>query len=185
MRLGSGWTAGKIMTLRAATIAACLVLLATLCLAGSIEDYRKLAEHGDADAQFLIGTSYHEGEGVPRDYVEALTWYRKAADQGHVGALFVLATMQGVPRDYVEALNWFRKSAEQGHASTQSLLGMMYKVGEGVPRDYVEAYMWFSLAAAQGSQTARTQLDAVEKVITPEQRAAAQKLAREWRLKAK
>jgi hypothetical protein len=53
--------------------------------------------------------------------------------------------------------------------------------GEGVPRDYVEAYMWFSLAAAQGDADARRNLDLTETLLTPEQRAEAQKMVREWK----
>ena len=31
-----------------------------------------LAEQGDADAQFNLGTMYYGGEGVPQDYAEAI-----------------------------------------------------------------------------------------------------------------
>ncbi len=45
------------------------------------------AEKGDAKAQTLLGDiMYGNGEGVDKDYVEAVKWYRKAADQGHAGA---------------------------------------------------------------------------------------------------
>ena len=41
-----------------------------------------LAEKGDARAQFDIGFMHAYGWGVPRDPAEAITWYRKAANQG-------------------------------------------------------------------------------------------------------
>ena len=67
---------------------------------------------------------YARGKGVPRDYQEAMSWYRKAAEQGHVSAQFSLgfryATGWGVPRDYREAMSWYRKAAEQGHVSAQN-----------------------------------------------------------------
>ena len=50
-----------------------------------------------------------------------------------------------------------------------------------MPRDYVAAYMWFSLSAAQGDATAKKALDAMEILLTPEQIAEAQKLARDWK----
>ena len=31
---------------------------------------------------------YYYGRGVPQDYGEALKWYRKAAEQGHVNAQY-------------------------------------------------------------------------------------------------
>ena len=41
--------------------------------------YRQVAEQGDAVAQFNLGLMYHEGKGVPRDYVEAYKWFSIAA----------------------------------------------------------------------------------------------------------
>ena len=46
------------------------------------------------------------------------------------------------------------------------------------------AYMWLALATAQSNELARKKLDALEAIVTPEQRAEAQRLAREWRPKA-
>ena len=43
---------------------------------------RPLAEQGNADAQHNLGFMYMHGYGVAQDYAEAVTWYRKAADQG-------------------------------------------------------------------------------------------------------
>ncbi|KAB2645301.1 MAG: SEL1-like repeat protein, partial [Verrucomicrobia bacterium] len=41
------------------------------------------AKQGDADAQFNLGVCYESGNGVAKDYVEAVKWYRKAAEQGN------------------------------------------------------------------------------------------------------
>ena len=49
---------------------------------------RSLAERGDAKAQFALGTMYRDGQGVARDYVEALKWLHSAADQGLLDAQF-------------------------------------------------------------------------------------------------
>jgi TPR repeat protein len=45
-----------------------------------------LAEAGDADAQTMLGIIYEEGLAIPHDYAAAMTWYRRAADQGGRGA---------------------------------------------------------------------------------------------------
>jgi TPR repeat protein len=42
------------------------------------EDYTEPAEKGDVNAQFNLGWHYQEGEGVPRDYVAAYTWWNIA-----------------------------------------------------------------------------------------------------------
>ena len=69
------------------------------------------AVQGDAFAQFNLGAMYYEGQGVERNYQEALDWFRQAADQGDQKAQVNLGVMyaqaQGVPQNYVEAYKWF------------------------------------------------------------------------------
>ena len=42
------------------------------------EEQLQLAQQGDASAQFTLGVMYDLGLGVPRDYPEAVKWYRMA-----------------------------------------------------------------------------------------------------------
>lgn len=83
----------------------------------SASRYRKAAEKGIADAQFVLGAMYANGQGVERDYNEAAAWYRKAADQGYAKAQYNLGRMyisgQGVPYDYLQAVKWFNRAAAQ------------------------------------------------------------------------
>ena len=55
----------------------------------------------------------------------------------------------------------------------------MYYEGAGVPKDVVTAYMWFNLAAAKGLDIAKTNRDDIERQMTSQQIADAQKLGRE------
>ena len=153
---------------------------------------RPLAEQGNADAQFALGSMYCNGYGVPQDCNQAETWYRKgvdgyrkAAEQGDADGQFKLGVRyergEGVARDYAQALLWYRKAAEQGDAVAQQTLGSMYEDGKGVPQDYVLAYMWYNLAAAQSFGVAAELRNFLAKSMTPEQIADAQKLAREWK----
>jgi len=48
------------------------------------------AQAGDSIAQYQLGNRYSAGEGVSKDVVEAVRWYRLAADQGHELALIAL-----------------------------------------------------------------------------------------------
>ena len=84
----------------------------------------------------------------------------------------------------MEAASWYRKAADQGHAGAQFNLGAIYYSGQGVPQDYVEAHKWRNLAASRASTEDRKQYaesrDATAAVMTPQQIAEAQKLAREW-----
>ena len=74
-----------------------------------------------------LGTAFTVGSlGVAKDEVEAVKWYRKAAEQNYAEAQYNLgvcyANGQGVAKDEAEAVKWFRKAAEQNyaHGSMQS-----------------------------------------------------------------
>jgi len=125
-------------------------------------DLQKKAESGDAKAQDNLGVMYMNGQGVTKDYVEAVKWFRKSAEQGHTEAQCDLGLMYikgwGVPKDEAKAAEWFRKSAEQGYAEAQCNLGFMYINGQGVTKDYVEAVKWSRKAAEQGYAQAQCNL---------------------------
>jgi len=87
--------------------------------------------------------------------------------------------------DYETALKEFRPLAEQGHAQAQVNLGIIYSQGRGVPKDSVQAYRWYTLAAGQGDDLAGKFKNHLEKSMTPDQIAQAQRLARLWKAKGK
>jgi TPR repeat protein len=76
------------------------------------------AEKGDASAQFMLGTMYFNGEGVPKNDAEAVKWYRLAADRGYAIAQVSLGNMygkgEGVPKNDAEAYFWWNLAAAQG-----------------------------------------------------------------------
>jgi len=83
--------------------------------------------------------------------------------------------------DYDTAVREFRPLAEQGHAEAQMNLGIMYSQGQGVPKIDVQAYGWYILAGGQGNDLAEEFKDHLEKSMTLDQLAEAQRLAREWK----
>ena len=134
--------------------------------ATALQEFKPLAEQGDARAQFRLGVMYFKGQGVPRDYAEAVKWFRKAAEQGEATTLEGRGTI----------------------AMAQHSLGLMYEKGLGVPQNSVLAHMWVNLAAsrfAPGSDrdTAVKNREAVAAKMTPAQIAEAQRLARGWKPK--
>ena len=124
---------------------------------GAAERYRGDAEQGDAHAQTALGLAYQTGQGVDRDYGEAVVWYRRAAEQGHAEAQWRLceayARGRGVERDRAKAKAWCLPAAEAGHIWAQAELGRLYRMS--TPPDYPRALQWFGLAAHQGSAAAR------------------------------
>jgi TPR repeat protein len=69
---------------------------------------------------------YYDGDGVTRDYDEALRWFRAAAAQGSPRAQSAIAAMYeggvGVRRDPVSAYAWFSLAADSGDASARQKL---------------------------------------------------------------
>jgi len=107
----------------------------------------------DPASQTKTGNLFRKGDGVEKDYVKAVYWYRRAANQGFAGAQNNLAVMYeqglGVPKNKSEAAKWYRKAAEQHNAYAQHSIGIMYRDGEGVSQNLEEAAKWISKAAEQ------------------------------------
>ncbi|KAF9973948.1 hypothetical protein BGZ73_002791 [Actinomortierella ambigua] len=122
--------------------------------AGSPFSIHFKAEHGDVEAQTLLGTMYESGTGVSRSLANAFKWYMRAAEQGHTEAQFCTAKClfagRGTQQSHFEAVTWYRKAAEMDHAQAQDALGLMYQYGYGVGLNYEEALRWFRRAAAHG-----------------------------------
>jgi len=64
-------------------------------------------------------------------------------------------------------------------------LGIIYSQGRGVSKDYVTVYRWYTLAAGQRDDLAEKFKNHLEKSMTLDQLAEAQRLAREWKAKGK
>jgi uncharacterized protein len=100
-------------------------------------------DQGLAEAQTSVGWMYGTGIGVPKDYVEAVNWYKKAAAQDFASAQFDLGVLYtnglGISQDYAKAAEWYRKAADQGYPEAQLSLGNVYRLGIGVPQDYVQS----------------------------------------------
>lgn len=93
----------------------------------------------------------------------------------------------GVPQDYAEAARWLRLAADGNDPNAHLMLGVRYQSGRfGLPKDYVLAHMWFTLAVERFEYPVFRDApgnfrDEVAKLMTPDQIAEAQRLAREWK----
>lgn len=145
--------------------------------AAAPHEWRALAARGDGDAQASLGLSYARGQGVSRDYGEAVRWFRLSAERGSAigqnNLAFMYRNGHGVRQDYAIAVMLYRLSAAQGYALAQGSLGVMYQNGDGIRRDTEEAYMWYTLAAEQGHAGADRARLSLERLMSAEQKAAA------------
>ena len=101
----------------------------------------------------------------PKDYAEAMRWYRKAADQGDAGAQVSIGLLyadgHGVTQDFAQAMSWYRKAADQGNATAQVNIGVLYVSGHGVTQDFAQAMTWYRKAADQGDASAQFNIGAL------------------------
>jgi TPR repeat protein len=127
-----------------------------LALARPLSPLSETSLEPESDPEELCqkGKAYYYGTGVPKNFVEAVKFFRKAAERGHADAqnhLGVCYTQgRGVPRDYSEAFTWYHKAAEQGDAQAEFNLGVCYEHGWGKPQDYTKSAKWYRKAAEQG-----------------------------------
>jgi TPR repeat protein len=86
-----------------------------------LREMMPFAERGNADAQTIVGSLYDRGNGVPQSYTEAVTWNRRAAEQGNDAGQYYLGVMYGLGRgglreDRVTSHMWLSLAAAQGNS---------------------------------------------------------------------
>jgi TPR repeat protein len=145
------------------------------------------AEKDIASAQYDMAALYQSGTGVPNDALQAATWMSKAAASGLTAAEYDYAVMllrgQGLKRDESKAIDYLRSAAEKGIAGAQNRLAHVYLDGvAGTAPSPVEAIKWRLIAKASGVGK-DDKLELLISSFPPDQVAAAQKAADEWREK--
>ena len=115
----------------------------------AIENMKKLAEKGNANAQFTLGLYYsgldfEDGKWYDKEHFfddridqdKSAYWYLQAAKQGHCGAMNNLGYKyqygQGVNVDLEKALYWFRKSAQDENDDGYGALNLGDFFKEGI-----------------------------------------------------
>ena len=93
---------------------------------------------------------------------KANIYYKLAADQGHMEALYNIGLAYGqgtgVKQNYVQSLKYALLSAKQGKAEAQFLCGLYYVNGFGTKVDIKKGTYWYSLSSEQGDKKAKYQL---------------------------
>jgi len=96
-----------------------------------VQRYIEKAKDGDIDAQYNLGVIYYHGEGVDRDYDEALSWFHMAAEQDDPDAQYNLGFMygrgEGIEKDRNLSMQWFNRAAGQGHVGATEILQKMLR----------------------------------------------------------
>ena len=120
------------------------------------EEFKKLKEKAEksgvncASTQYNLGYAYYDGNGVTKNYKQAVGWFRKAAWNGHEYAHFYLARCYkdgtGVEKDLKQAAQHFKCAARNGDSTALSNLGLCYLNGDGVRKNLKKAKELFKRA---------------------------------------
>ncbi len=109
----------------------------------------------DAKGQFEEGKR-HQRAGEDES---ALKWFRQAAEQGHVDAMFelgnVLFDRYSFYTGYSEAARWYRLAAEKGHTEAQFKFARIREGGYSLGVDSREALEWYLKVAEKGHANAQ------------------------------
>ena len=112
------------------------------------------AQEGNPEAQTELAYRLAKGVGTEKNEIEAVNWYRRAAEQNHTPAQFSLGVMyakgRGVEQDFRSAFKWYLKAAAQGDAGAQAMIAGLYLKGVGTPPDPKAAFDWTLRAAKRG-----------------------------------
>ena len=146
-------------------------------LARAIEWYEKAAAQGEGWSLWRMGMTYVDGEGREPDSPKAVEYFRRAAEAGSPDGMTSLAVMyatgDGVKQDFAEARRYYELAADAGSDHALLNLAGMYLRGEGVLVDMVQAYVLASIGERRGSEKAGAMRRAIEKELSAEQRAEA------------
>lgn len=126
---------------------------------------RDNAKKGDPGAMLTLGSFYEQGIGVPRNFVSAMEWYRKAAEadlpegQYNLGVCYEIG--MGNSGDIKKAAVHFQKAAEMGLGLGMQKLASMYLAGNGVTKNNAVGLEWMAKAAAAGHAESANMLGVV------------------------
>jgi TPR repeat protein len=105
---------------------------------------------------------YLRGYGVLVDYNQSMDWSMKAANNGNIDAMNLIAFMylkgEGVTENIPTAIEWFTKAANQGNAEGQYWLGEIYRTDD-VFKDLQKAVNWYQKAADNDYYSAKEEVE--------------------------
>ena len=128
----------------------------------ALELAKAASERGEPQAATLIGRLYQEGLGIPRDDVQAATWYRRGAELGDINAIFAFGVMLdeggALKKDRDGAAKMFESAAAKGHIVANYNLAMLFLMGEGKPLNPRRALAHLTYSADKGLPQAQYDL---------------------------
>lgn len=146
----------------------------------ALQILEKLAEGGDAKAQYEIALMYLQGIGTRVDPARGGYWMLAAANNGNVAAMVEIGgrfeSGANVERNYLLSFTWYRRAAALEDPIAAYRLAGLYERGAGVQRDLPRAWAWYRLSRKFGNPIAIESTDRVWKLMDAIERVQAEAL---------
>ena len=139
--------------------------------------FARAANQGHAASQASVAFAYLHGRGVPASADAAISWFKRAATSGDVGAMEALARLTleescrvrhpekqlglypSEPRpDLLTSRTWAAKAVDAGSAEARVILAGLLLLGRPDPEEIASAHEQLRQAVADGSSTGRLSL---------------------------
>ena len=103
-----------------------------------MEAYQEPDFQESGQAQRALAFIFYNGLGVKRDYEKALTWFKKAAEQGNIPAADLAGWMNesglGTNRNYKEAIHWYKIGSSKGSSFAEQRLEAIEKKWKSIDK---------------------------------------------------
>lgn len=149
---------------------------------------KEMAQRGNASSQFKLGLMYETGAGINASLVQAITWYKKSADQLHkpaINRLTYLEIKRTGFKDKDQAwLKELTKDAKFNEGEALFLLGQMYREGTGVDKNLNLALKLLRKAIAANIPGSEVELAHIEdEILAQKKRIATKNISKKSPLK--
>lgn len=109
---------------------------------------------------------YDNGELVKENNPEAMKWYLKSANKGHILSQYYIGVMledgdDGVEANPKKSIEWIKKAADGGDAGAQNHLGYNYAYSVNVEENDELALKYYRLAVDQEYDDAQNNLGVI------------------------
>src|SRR5271165_6403837 len=120
--------------------------------------WRFASRAGLRQADLQIGELYEKGRGVHSSPVDAVHWYRRAAQRNHVEAQFRLGRLLIQGGKNYSIHKWMNSAAKQHQAFSDSVTAALFPRGLELAVDAQQAVEWLTKAAEGGHIVASAML---------------------------
>ncbi|MDH5765274.1 MAG: sel1 repeat family protein [Gammaproteobacteria bacterium] len=148
---------------------------------GVFEFQSKMANKGDAQAQYRLGVLYETGKGTKASDAEALAWYQKAAKQNYTPAKLRITYLDIKKTGYDKGKHgaWLKELQTEAKQSGElmMLVASMHETGFILPKDLEQAHNQLKKAVSKNTPGSESELERIEALMLKEE--AASKAAEE------